>query len=284
MNLVTFARDVYPLNRHVSEGCLRNYVKHCKYLEKHARNAISVKELSQQLVSSWLLSLLADGRSPYYVSALRSSIVAVWSLARELDSSVPPVRCAAIRRPDLNVRVWTGADVLELSRLAATRRGPMGRLRLDRGPYLSTMILAAWYTGLRRGDLHRIRRDQVGESGAWLAIANKTGRRKPCWMPPQLIAAVDEWCDPCCEIWPRPGTDEVIRRLFRQLVDDLARQRGRGWYRGRWRDIRRSAEYSAETRHPGLGHQHAGHERRTYERYYQATVSEPGVLPEILAT
>lgn len=282
MNLVAFARDVYPLNRQVSAGCLTNYVKHCRYLEKHARKAISVTELSQQLVSSWLLSLLADGRSPYYVSALRSSIVAVWSLARELDPAVPPVRVAAIRRPDLSVRVWTPSDVLELSRVAAHRSGRLGRLGIARGPYLSTLILAAWYTGLRRGDLHRIRRDQLGERGAWVAIAHKTGRRKPCWLPSSLIDSVDAWCDPCGPIWPRPGTDEVIRRAFKDLVDAVARARGRGYYRGRWRDIRRSAEHSAELSHPGRGHQHAGHERRTYEKYYQATVDTPDVLPELL--
>lgn len=279
MNLVEFVRDIYPLNRHVSTDCLRNYVKHCRYLEKHARKPLDVTELSQQLVSSWLISHLSRGCSPYYVSGLRSSIVAVWSLARELDPTVAPVRVAAIRRPDLNIRVWTPEDVAELARMAATRTGPIGRLKIDRGPYLSTMILAAWYSGLRRGDLHRIRRDQLGDSGAWVAIANKTGRRKPCWLPSDLIESIDRWCDPCGPIWPRPGTDEVIRRAFKVLVDQLAKRRGRGFYRGVWRDIRRSAEHSAEQLHPGRGHQHAGHERRTYERYYQATFDAPEVLP-----
>lgn len=88
------------------------------------------------------------------------------------------------------------------------------------------------------------------------------------------------------EIGPEQGPKylAVIGDLeVQQLMDDdLPPKGGGGWYRGRWRDIRRSAEHSAETRHPGLGHQHAGHERRTYERYYQATVSEPGVLPELI--
>lgn len=282
MNLVEFARTVYPLNRHVSIDCLRNYTKHCRYLEKHARKALDVTELSQQLVSSWLISHLSRGCSPYYVSGLRSSIVAVWSLARELDPTVQPVRVAAIKRPDLNVRVWSPQDVAELVQIARAKRGRIGRLKTPRGPYLASLILAAWYSGLRRGDLHRIRRDQLGDSGAWVAIANKTGRRKPCWLPAELIADVDRWCDPCGPIWPRPGTDEVIRRAFKSLVEQLAKRRGRGFYRGTWRDIRRSAEHSAELRHPGRGHQHAGHERRTYERYYQATFDAPEVLPELI--
>ncbi len=133
----------------------------------------------------------------------------------------------------------------------------------------------------RRRDLHRIRYDQLTADGSFVILQNKTAKRHVGRIPLDVLNEIRQWTDPPGPIWPRPGCDEIIRRLFRELVDDLIKRQP-SMLRGRWRDIRRSAENSAERRHPGQGHLLAGHERRTFERYYRATDEVPPVAPEPL--
>lgn len=281
MNLLQFVRTVYPLNREVSPNCLRNYAKHVRDLERFSQRRLAASDLEPQLVSSWLIDKLHQGCSPHYVSALRSSVIAVWTLANELGECGNRPRVTRIKRPELLIRVWSARDVAELASEASRLKGTIAR-KLPRGEYVATAIMAAWYTGLRRNDIHRIRRDSIQEDGSFVVIQNKSGKRKACWIPPEMINRVDEWCHSTGPIWPRPGTDEVMRRIFAGIVSRVASRRERAFYRGVWKDIRRSAEHSAEKLHPGKGHEHAGHERRTYETFYKATTTRPDVLPSIL--
>jgi integrase len=269
---------LYPTLRVVSPSCLRNYRKHVTDLERFADRQLNDVDVTCHLVSAWLTSKLRAGCSPYYVSSLRSSILAVWKLARELDSNLKPLSIAIVRRPDLLVRVWSPHDVMLLSKRASQLPGKIGGL-YPRGEYLSTLILAAWYSGLRRSDIHRIRRENVSADGFFPFVQHKNGRRKACWIPPEVIARVT-WTKGRGPLWPRPGrSDEIVRNSFRALVLGIACERP-DFYVGCWKDIRRSAEDSAENRHPGKGHEHAGHERRTYEKFYAATKEKPDVLPD----
>lgn len=123
----------YADQRPISPACLTNYRKHVHDFESFTGHPVRLRELSPQLVDSWLTSKLRAGRSPYYVVGLRSSVLAVWRAAWEegLASRVP--RAVRIRRPDLLVRCWAPAQVAEL--IVAARRVASGRPGFLRGTW-----------------------------------------------------------------------------------------------------------------------------------------------------
>jgi hypothetical protein len=186
-----------------------------------------------------------------------------------------------VRRPDLIIRTWSPADVAALIESARRLPGKFRRIDVPRGPYIASAIGAVWYGGVRRRDLHRIRYDQVADDGSFVILQNKTGRRHVGRIPSSVLDEIRQWTLPPGPIWPRPGCDEIIRREFRQLVDSVIKLRP-SMLRGRWRDIRRSAENTAEKRYPGRGHLLAGHERRTFEKFYRETDMTPAVFPDPL--
>jgi hypothetical protein len=280
MQLLDFAED-YAIRHALSDDCARNYLKNLHNLCGFAGSDLTLADLKTLVADRWLASKIANGRSPHYVSSLRSCVVAIWNDAFKLQiiSQAPVVM--RIRRPDQIIRTWTPADVAMLIADARQLPGMFRKLNIPRGPYIASAIGGVWYGGVRRRDLHKIRYDQIADDGSFAILQNKTSKCHIGRIPADILLEIRQWTSPPGPVWPRPGCDEVIRRLFRELVDSLA-ARHPALLRGRWRDIRRSAENSAEDRHPGRGHLLGGHQRRVFEAYYKRTETTPSVAPEPL--
>jgi hypothetical protein len=279
MHLHDFLRD-YASRRVLSGSCHDNYRKHLHDLIAFHGRPLRTSELSARLVDEWLTAKIRSGLSPYYVHGMRSSILTIWRDAFVQGMAERPL-ATRIRRPDLIIDVWTPEDVAALVAAARDIRGIFERIGIPRAPYLATAIAATWHAGVRRNDLHRIRYDMVSKDGVVVLAQHKTGRRHVARIPLEYVREMSAFSRAPGPIWPRPGVNEIIRQAFRKLVDRVRATR-LDMKDGCWRDIRRSAENSAEKRHPGQGHLLAGHERRTFERYYRRTEESPPVAPDPL--
>jgi hypothetical protein len=279
MRIDHFLRD-YARRRAISEACLDNYRKHLADLATFHGIGLSTKLLTSKIVDEWLAAKLRDGRSPYYVHGMRASVLAIWNEAHKLGIAERP-DAMRVRRHDLIIRTWSPEEVAALIAGAREIRGLFEKIGIPRAPYVASAIAATWHAGVRRNDLHLIRYDQLSDDGVFVLVQHKTGRRHVGRVPLTYVRQMSAWSRAPGPIWPRPGVNEVIRGVFCRLVHRVVKQRP-GMLRGCWRDIRRSAENSAEELHPGQGHLLAGHERRTFERYYRASQESPAVAPEPL--
>ena len=147
------------------------------------------------VVSEFLQEKQAAGLSPYYLKSLRSGMRSLLNFAGERE------RLRTVRLPPLDIDVWTEADISAL--VAAVPRAifPLDDSikALYRRYFWSTIIPAAWYTGLSQGDLFRLEPSDVDKNGRIVTNRNRTGRRVITWMPPELLAVVSGGDGP---FWP----------------------------------------------------------------------------------
>jgi integrase len=280
MLLTDFHRD-FCSRKQIDESTARNYRKHVRTLCEFAGTNLRLCDLNSHLVDRWLAGKLREGASSYTVVGYRSSIRSIWNDAFKLRLIERPPDLMRVRRPDLLVKTWTAEDVASLAAEARNVAGFFENISIPRGVYLATAIAATWYAGIRRKDLHLIRREQIRKDGTFALVQHKTGKRHVGRIPPEVLAEITRYHRRGGPLWPRPGCDNLITSRFRTLVLKV-RQKRPGMFHGCWRDIRRSAENSAERLNPGRGHLLAGHERRTFEKYYQETNDAPAVSPDPL--
>src|SRR5262249_53584360 len=103
-------------------------------------------------VSAFLRDKQAEGASPYYVKSLRNGLRTL------LRSSGRDGKIRTVNLPRLSISVWSEDDVKKL--VAAVPRAifPLdtSMRALYRRHFWSTLIPAAWYSGLSQGDLFRL--------------------------------------------------------------------------------------------------------------------------------
>lgn len=281
--LSSFFSEVYVHHRTLSVACRDNYITAIRLLEADLGGPASLSGITPELVSRWLYRLEQRGRSPHYLHSLRAAILAVWRCAWELsheDIRLGSVRKPMIRRvsrPATANTAWTADDVTRLVKAADQLPGDFEMIRRPRSWYFSTLIRAGWYTGLRQGDLLRLRREQIGADGRWTQIQGKTGRTVQQELYRELLAEIDRYADTTGLIWPMPGSRETFRKWFNRLV----RQAG---LVGTCKKLRKSAGTAYELLNPGMGQVLLGNERRTFERSYldQSRIAEAGKRPEKL--
>lgn len=134
---------------------------------------------------------------------------------------------------------------------------------IARRHYWPAIIRAAWDSGLRRGDLWRLKRRDIRRDRTALIVQSKTGRPVVCRFHPSTLKALDladghltwslcEWC---------------FGVHFQEIVE-LSSVR-----KGTFRWLRRGSGSRVEADNPGLGHGHLGNQRIVFEKHYDAQIS-----------
>jgi len=265
--------DQYDLSHDLAEDTIANYRRAIRRLEKWIGYPLTTETLTDAAVNAGLQRLLKAGRSPHYARSLKSSILALWRDWADAGQVDYPRRIRPIRSGAIDVRIWTPEEVGQI--LAAARRipGEFRNLRLNRAAYFSTMILACWDTALRRRDLHRLRRNEVGPD--WVDQQNKTRKPIRARLRPRTLAAIDAWGrGPEAVLWPLWGSDEAFRATWDRIVRDSGVAEP-----GPWKKLRKSAGTAAEAICPGAGHILLGNTRRVFERHYLAAGIVAGPQP-----
>ncbi len=189
----------------------------------------------------------------------------VWNQAYEDgDNDSPPLRVRKIRSPRDPVEAFTQDAIRELLKYVANLAGyfPNGAKRSD---FWTAAINAAYSTGLRRGDLLKLKRSQIGERGVCHVQQNKTGYPVTVRLSPEALVAI--WRMNVVEdgrALPWPYHENAMGRQFRRLVKDS------GIRCGQFRWLRRSAGSYAEREGRGNGTRALGHRsERIFRDFYE---------------
>lgn len=131
----------------------------------------------------------------------------------------------------------------------------LGRPVSLQAKYFATMVAACWETGLRRVDLHLLKRSQIPDGGGSFAvIRHKTKRLVWCHISTATLAAIDAMRSERGEepdtdvIWPELTSYERFRCDFRLKVEAAKVPLGA------FKQLRTSAGTAVELAHPGRDH------------------------------
>lgn len=256
----------YALIRSLSRGAAYLLRWSCQSFAAYLGHEPTTENLTDGVVSAWLAGLTG---APATRAEHRTHILSIWRFAARRGYCEPPGEVRRERPPEPQPDAWTPEEVGRL--LAACERlGP-------EGDYLRVEIAAAYESGIRKSDLHGLRRDQIGETVTGYRMS-KTGFCHEPQLSPATVAA----------ILARPGEHPLAcpwgprkyRRLWARLRE-LAGVSGRG---GCQRLRRTGATWVAVTQGLDAARSYLGHrspEMVTHyvdRRYYRPR----GVLPPSL--
>jgi len=255
--------DQYVLIRSLSRGASYLLRWSVQGFAGYLGHQATTQDLDDATVSGWLESL---DLAPATRAAHRTHLLSLWRFAARRGHCRAPGEVRRERAPEPQPDAWTPEQVRRL--IAACQI--LGR----DGEYLRVEILAAYESGIRKSDLHGLRRDQIGETISGYRMT-KTGF---CHEPQLSRGTVDA-------ILRRAGAYPLAcpwgPRKYRQLwarLRDLANVPGRG---GCQQLRRTGATWVAVTQGLDAARSYLGHRSPAMvahyidRRYYQPR----GILP-----
>lgn len=269
---VLVARDITPDYASKVRYCVRAF---CEWLGCDP----GIDGLDAPPVNEFLAHLQQSKR-PDTVAGYRRAILVVWNEGyRAGDNDNPPLRVRRIKTPRDPVDAFRHAEILILLAYVSMLAGffPNGAKRAD---FWTAAIHSAYSTGLRRGDLLKLRRDQVGENGICRLRQSKTGYPVTVKLSPEALAAIGRMKHvPSDRALPWPFHENALGRQFRRIA------KAAGIRPGQFRWLRRSAASYAEYESPGNGSRILGHRSpRIFRDFYEdatITAQEPIQPPPI---
>jgi integrase len=204
----------------------------------------------------------------------------VWNEAYRVgDNHTPPLRVRRIKTPRDPVDAFTHAELVILLAFVANLAGyfPNGVKRSD---FWCAAIHCGYSTALRRGDLLKLRRDQIGSDGICRVRQNKTGYPITVKLSADALESIQRMfhADDSRAL-PWPYHPNALGRQFRRIVKSA------GVRPGQFRWLRRSAASYSERDTPGGGSRILGHRStRIFAEFYEdstITQQEPPQPPPI---
>lgn len=252
-------RDIAP-----ATGCWLRYVAG-RYSVHLGRIALAT-DLTDDAVNAWLAALLKENLARRTVRGYRGALVMLWRFAVEIGLlDALPLRLRKIKVPKL---IPTACDEGEAARLVAQALGLPGfyQCGVRRSIFWVGLILAIWDSGLRIGDLLRLRKDQVGKDGTGCIVQHKTGWPKVFRFREKAMEAIREVCAATGDSNPLIFGGVISRKTvfvtFRRIADGAS-------FKGGTKLLRKSGATALERQTPGaamlyLGHQTPGLAYRHY--------------------
>jgi len=234
---------------------VRQYQIAVKIFERWAGGPVRLDELDAMSVSQWLRDYAATGVAPATVRSKRNLILAIWRAAADDGlCDLPTKRVRSVRVPYKPPDAFTADEALRLVNSCAVlpRWHPCGLRRSD---WWRLAIMMAWDTGVRAGDLWKLRCDQISEWGLVVLSQSKTLYGHTAQLSQTTLAELRRSLElvPRDLVCPWTATRETFDRQFLLIVVKA------GVRPGTWKWLRSGSASDVEARFPGQGARHLGH-------------------------
>lgn len=268
MLLESYLVERYALEKDLAPQTVALYACTVRNLEAWHGRPILLSNLSDDLLNRWLVWLSATGICKTTVANHRRFMLAIWRHAfqgREVDT--PPLRVRKIQTPRTLPEAWSIQQMnllLSACEQIGGRNIPVG---VARSAFWRALVLTAWCTGLRLGDLLSIRREQIGTDGSLIVQQQKTGWPVLCRLSAEAISAIDRiGHTPNGVIFGKRLSRGVLFADFRQIV-------ARAGLYGTSKKIRKSGATAVEGLTPGAAKAFLGHQTHglAYRHYVDPT-------------
>jgi integrase len=266
------ARDVTPAYAALLRSRIRRFVA-------WAGGSLSIDALDCDIVNRFLVALQQTETSRITIDNYRRAILCVWRAAYlERENNNPPLRVRTIRRPRRLVQAFTQDELRLLLKTAEQLQGyfPNGVRRSD---FWTAAVAGAYSTGLRRGDLLRIKKSDIRTDGLVQIVQSKTGYPVAVKLSAGALAAIRRMPLEIELAFPWPFHENAMPRAFRALV------KAAGVRPGQFKWLRASAGSYAEKELPGSGSRLLGHRSElVFRQHYECqeiTRSDPIQPPDL---
>ena len=257
--------DEYAVTRQVEDNTVDQYRVAVRVFERWLGHEARLDELTEITISTWLRDY-SRSVAPATVRNKRTMIVGLWRNAADDGYVEGPRRRIRSARVVLEPReAWTLEEVRTLRATCRTlkRRHACG---LPRSLWWELAVCVAWDSGLRWGDLVRLRVDQVQPDGIVCVVQHKTKRLIIGRLSTETLAILQRSLEACARelVCPWPGSGETFRDQVRTLV------RKAGIRGGTWKWLRRGSSTDVEIQERGAAGAFLGHRggNRIAEVYY----------------
>ncbi|MDE2102411.1 MAG: tyrosine-type recombinase/integrase [Patescibacteria group bacterium] len=246
-------RDVEPGTHAWLKYVARRYGRFLGYIP-------TVADLNDDSVNAWLASLLEAGLARPTVKGYRGALVMLWRYAAEIDENQKlPRRLRRVKAPKPIPTAWT---MQEVGLVLAQAKALTGYYRcgVGRAEFWVAVVLALWDSGVRIGDLLKLKWDDIGEGGVVVIRQRKTEWPVRFRFQPNTLAAM--------RAIERKGSryifgGVVCRKWLFVTFKSLAKSAG---LTGTTKKIRKSAATAVEGVQRGAASQFLGHKTTTMAR------------------
>lgn len=239
----------YSLRRKLDAKAAYYLARTVEVFEEYLARPATIADLEEDNVSEWVEWLetaenprCRDGKfSARSRSGHRGNLICLWRFLAEEKRCNWPGRIRRAPKPEPQPIAWTLDELRKLRVAALAARGLIVNSGALRSLYLSTLLDAAYESGLRRGDLWRLEQTNFLDNGIIFLLQNKTGWPHNPQVQPDTLRRIrslpgkqplrwpgDEKCFyECWRIWMirpsgvRPGVLQQIRRTGATQLESL---------------------------------------------------------------
>lgn len=264
MLLADYLRERYALERDIRQQTAGLYKGTIKSFSGWLGFPASFIDLSDDAINRWLVWLTASGISKTTVANHRRFMLTIWRHAFQAGATnIAPLRIRKIQVPRTLPQAWSQDQMCRLLEAADKLLGVDIPIGVRRASWFRALILVAWSTGLRLGDIQALKRDQIAPDGSMIVVQQKTLTPVLCRLHPDAMAAV-------MQVGHLPDGRIFGGRLSRRpLFRDFRWIANKAGLVGGTKIIRKSSATAVEAIQPGaakdfLGHLTAGLAYRHY--------------------
>lgn len=174
MNLQELLDTWYLRERKVKSQSANALRRAINSLSEFLGSNAATDDLTDQNVTDWIM-WMEDRYAPRTVYGYRSSVMTVWKYAAEAELAKPPCRVRKARKPQPSPVAWTEGEWRKVLAAADRYPGTFPKADILYCDYFGTLLRCAYDTGLRRGDLFKLRQSCVNQDGRIRMRQEKTG-------------------------------------------------------------------------------------------------------------
>ena len=232
--------------------------------DRHLGRPSKVEDLTDDTVVEFMHAGILADKSPKTVNNWRTSLLTLWRHAwRKHYTETQPRDVPRLREPARIIEAWSAAEVGQLLAACEMLAGEEVAPGVSAWGYWDAMIRFAWDTGLRRGDVRRVRWQDVDEYGLVTLVISKTGFRHVCEVRPSTLEALRKCGGAEREfLFPWPACPRTFCKQFNRLAQ-------RAGLEGTFKYLRRGSASSVKAlggnASDHLGHRTPGLFERNYE-------------------
>jgi integrase len=246
--------EALRLARDVSKGYIGQLGYSVANFSRWLKRPATIGDLHADTANRWLMHLGETGLSKYTIHTYWRHLRAIWYHAFDEGlTEAHPRRVRKIKKPRLANTAWNAAQLVRLLAEADKLVGVSKKSRVPRAAFWRAFLLVGYDTGLRRGDMLRLKTTDVRGRSEFTVVQHKTGWPVVVHLRPETVAAVEA-------TYP-PERDRVFSGYCQQKVITglKALVKAAGIPPGGCHMLRRSSATALEMVCPGAATRHLGH-------------------------